>query len=614
MTTAHGRSHPGAAPAPERWRPPISAALALGFGGLVATAVAAVLLISLDIARRNTEELLQRTAVLWIDGVVQGLDRHLGPARHQVEFLAERLAEGDVAPDDEARLRDLLLGSLAAAPQIAGVAFIRDDLYAVRVGRVGGGVGAETGSWMIEPAFRLALRRGESAEGFAWGDILYLEQLRDSHVTLTMPVRRDGVFHGIVAGAVSISGLSEFLAEPRGVTDARAFILRGRDEVLAHPALAGGPRGLSADKPLPGLGEVGDPVLAALWTPEMGHVGDFLAGTGVTGRMVMAAGESHIVLYREIENYGSVPWLVGVHVPAMEVNAPIRRLAVASMVGGAILVLAVVLALLLGRGLSRPIGRLAAAAGAVGELDFAAARPLPRSLFRELDAAARAYNTMLAGLRWFETYVPRSLVLLLMRRGEADAPASEERAVTVLFTDIVDFTAIAQRLTAPRLAAFLNRHFALLATCIEAEGGTIDKYIGDSIMAFWGAPATQPDHASLACRAALAIAEAVGADNERRQRKGMRPVRLRIGIHSGPAIAGNIGAPGRINYTLVGDTVNIAQRLEQLGKSVDTGADDVIVLTSGATAVIVADRLPLTPLGLRELRGQGEATEVFRLV
>ena len=103
-------------------------------------------------------------------------------------------------------------------------------------------------------------------------------------------------------------------------------------------------------------------------------------------------------------------------------------------------------------------------------------------------------------------------------------------------------------------------------------------------------------------------------DNEVRRRRDEPPITMRVGIHTGRAIAGNIGAPGRINYTLIGDTVNIAQRLEQLGKSVDTGADDVIVLTSGATAVIVADRLPLTPLGLRELRGQGEATEVFRLV
>src|SRR3990170_2520292 len=115
-------------------------------------------------------------------------------------------------------------------------------------------------------------------------------------------------------------------------------------------------------------------------------------------------------------------------------------------------------------------------------------------------------------------------------------------------------------------------------------------------MAFWGAPATQPDHASLACRAALAIAKAVGADNERRRRKGMSPVRLRIGIHSGPAIAGNIGAPGRINYTLVGDTVNIAQRLEQLGKSVDTGADDVIVLTSGDNGRRSATMTAVAPL------------------
>ena len=91
-------------------------------------------------------------------------------------------------------------------------------------------------------------------------------------------------------------------------------------------------------------------------------------------------------------------------------------------------------------------------------------------------------------------------------------------------------------------------------------------------MAFWGAPTRQQDHASRACRAALAIADAVRADNRRRQGEGLPPVRIRIGLYDGRVVAGNIGAPGRINYTLVGDAVNAANRLEQLGKEVDPSA------------------------------------------
>jgi class 3 adenylate cyclase len=133
-------------------------------------------------------------------------------------------------------------------------------------------------------------------------------------------------------------------------------------------------------------------------------------------------------------------------------------------------------------------------------------------------------------------------------------------------------------------------------------------------MAFWGAPALQPDHAQRACRAALAIAKTLRADNERRSEKGLRPVRVRIGIHSGIAVVGNVGAPGRINYTLIGDDVNIAQRLEQLAKDFDPGNGETVVLLSEETAKQLGEGFTLATVGAHILRGQSEPIEAFRLV
>jgi class 3 adenylate cyclase len=593
--------------------------LVLGFGLLVAGAVAAVLLLALDVARRNTSELLRETAELSIRAQVSDLDHHLRPARLQVEFLARQLADGNVPLDDDDRLRDLMLGSLAAAPQIAGVAFVRADLHAVRAGREAAAYGTGAGSWVDHPEIRLALRNASSHAGFQWGEVTYLQVLRGSCVILSMPVRRDGRFEGAVLAAVSITELSNYLAATTPPIGGRAFILRGRDEVIAHPALVGGVDGLSADRPLLRLDEVRDPVLAAMWTPPIDDAQGVLGDSAVTGRII-GIGDSawgddstYLFLYSEIGTYGPTPWLVGFYVRLEDVNEPMRRLVFVAVVGGAIFVVAVLLALLLGRSLARPIRRLADAADAIRELSIENVAPLRRSPFRELDVAARAFNAMLGGLRWFQTYVPRLLVLQLIGQEQTEL-ASEERIVTVLFTDIVGFTEIAGRLPAPQLAEFLNRHFGLLAGCIDAEQGTVDKYIGDSVMAFWGAPAAQGDHALRACRAAKAIATILREDNERRSAKGLRPVRLRIGIHTGPAVVGNVGAPGRINYTLIGDTVNIAQRLEQLGKEVDTGADDVIVLISGETAACLDDSFAPQPLGEQELRGRSESLVVFRLL
>jgi len=601
------------------WRPPISAVLVLGFGALVAGAVAAVLLLSLDVAERNTNELLRQTAELSIKAQIENLNRHLQPARSQVEFLARQLATGAVPFDDDSRLRDLLLGSLAAAPQIAGVAYVREDLHAVRAGREGGVYGTDAGSWIDRPEIRLALREAPKLPGFAWGDVLYIDRARSSFVTLRVPVREGAAFRGLVVAVVSIGELSNFIAATTPPVGGRAFILRGRDEVIAHPALAGGAGGQSTDKPLPRIDEIGDPALAAMWTDPIGDAREVLGDSDVAGRIVVVGDSewdyerTYIFLYREIGGYGPTPWIVGFYARLEDVNQPLQRLVVVAVIGGAIFIVAMLLAFLLGRGLARPIRRLAMAAEAIRDFSVDEVAPLRGSPFRELDIAARAFNSMLGGLRWFQTYVPRALVLQLMGQAQADLE-SKQRVVTVLFTDIVGFTEIGGRLAAPQLAEFLNRHFALLGACIDAEQGTIDKYIGDSVMAFWGAPQLQADHAHRACRAAKAIAETLRADNERRSAKDLRPVRLRIGIHTGPVVVGNVGAPGRVNYTLIGDTVNTAQRLEALGKTVDIGSDDVVVLVSGETADCVGDDFRLESMGSYELRGRSESLRVYRLL
>jgi class 3 adenylate cyclase len=601
-------------------RPPIAAVFVFGFGGLVAGAVAAVLLLSLDIAERNTSELMRQTAEMSIDGVVANIGQHLQPPRNQVEFLAKQLSGSIVPLDDDGRLRDLLLGSLAAAPQITGVAYVRADLHAIRAGREAGRAESAAGNWLDRPEVRLALRDAPSLTGFMWGDVIYLETLRGSYITLRAPVRRDGVFHGLVIAAVSIGELSNNLAVTTRPYNGRAFILRGRDEVIAHPALVGESGRGTAQKPLPLVSEIGDPALAALWTAPYEPAADVLAGSHVTGRIVFVSGEQGdyedavLFLYRQITDYGPQPWLVGIYFRLSDVNEPVVRLVWIGAIGAGILVLAVIGALLLGRTLARPIRQLAASAEAMRTLQFENVKPFGGSAYRELDIAGRAFDAMVAGLHWFEVYVPRSLVRRLIGSEARTDLASEERAVTVLFTDIAGFSEIAGRLPAVQLAEFLNRHFAMLAGCIEAEDGTVDKYIGDSVMAFWGAPAVQPDHARRACRAAQAIAKTLREDNERRSEKGLRPVRVRIGIHSGIAVVGNVGAPGRINYTLIGDDVNIAQRLEQLAKDFDPGNGETVVLLSGETAKELGEGFTLEAAGSHLLRGQSEPIEAFRLV
>jgi class 3 adenylate cyclase len=219
---------------------------------------------------------------------------------------------------------------------------------------------------------------------------------------------------------------------------------------------------------------------------------------------------------------------------------------------------------------------------------------------------------MAAGLAWFETYLPRTLVRQLIQRSDRRDVASEEREITVMFTDIVDSSSFAGRLNRLALAEFLNHHFALVGGSVDKSGGTIDKYTGDGVMAFWGAPIEQPNHARRACRAARRIAARIAVDNEARRQAGLPIVRVRVGIHTGMALVGNIGAPGRINYTPLGETVILAERIQRMAKSVDRG-DEVTVLISGATCAAIGGSFPCDSVGVRRLDGHAAPVALYRL-
>ena len=215
--------------------------------------------------------------------------------------------------------------------------------------------------------------------------------------------------------------------------------------------------------------------------------------------------------------------------------------------------------------------------------------------------------------RWAASSLPRALVRQLLQAGDLAGLESDSRNVTVMFTDIAGYSTVSEGKSATEVAELLNHHFSLVTEEIEAEHGTVDKFIGDSVMAFWGAPEKQKNRAIHACRAALAIQDRIIADNRLRAESGNPPVRMRIGIHSGEATAGNIGSPSRLNYTVIGDTVNIAQRLEQLGKQVSPDAE-VAIVVSAATATDAGGGFAVEPVGDVPVKGRAAPVKVYRLL
>ena len=591
-------------------RVPIRVALAVTFGVIIAV-TAAALILALESGRQNTIELVRDRSERIIDTIVERTRLHLDPARDQSEFLARLFRDGDLDPQNEATLLSQLRAALAGIPQIAALAVIRTDLKQLRVERHGDDVVMRTIDMHTVPGLDEAFEMAQSAGQPVWGELLWSERLNQPLVNVRTPLWHERSFLGILVTTVTVAELSRFLAELPAGSNVGAFILLGRSHVLAHAALADNPQLFKRDKPLPELSEIGDPVLASIWSPDLEAGAAAFVGPSKS-HIVTVDHIPYVFIYRDISGYSDQPWVVGRYLPLDELGSEVRRVEHAAWLGLAAVLAAVAGAWLVGYAIGKPMLRLARATSAIRTLDLSAARPLAGSQLRELDEAIRAYNSLIATLHWFETYVPRRLVKQLMAQGE-QATALVERDVTVLFTDIVDFTSLAERLSASDAATFLNDHFRLLAACVEAEGGTIDKYIGDSLMAFWGAPELQMDHSARACRAARAIAAAIVGDNRRRRGRDLPPVRIRIGIHAGPAMVGNIGAPGRINYTLVGDVVNTAQRIEDVAKECMTDDDEAVVLVSDVVLRSAGAGCSAQPIGQHVLRGRHEATNVFRL-
>ena len=371
--------------------------------------------------------------------------------------------------------------------------------------------------------------------------------------------------------------------------------------------------GLSADNPLPRLAGFRDPVLAAIWQEKDRFDLAITLAQGTDGHAIRVGGEDYVFMFRRLHGFGPKPLIVGAYFLIADVGTELRRMVISVAVGIGGLVLALLAAVVLGRRIARPIVRFSAAAGQVRDLNIGDIQDLPGSVFRELDRQSKAFNAMLRALRWFELYIPRKVVERLVKRGEIGDTTSSEQEITVMFTDIAGFSSVAENLSAPEVAAVVNRHFEIVAGCIEAEDGTVDKFIGDSVMAFWGAPDAQADAAERACRAALAIADAIRAENDRRRSEGDAPLGIRIGIHTGSATVGNIGSPGRINYTIIGDAVNVGQRLEQLGKCLFPEGSETAILVSGATAAALGPDLHPTSAGKHLVKGRAGEIDVFKL-
>lgn len=419
--------------------------------------------------------------------------------------------------------------------------------------------------------------------------------------TVAAPFHQDGRIIGVAAVDLTLEGLSEYLAEHRISRNTLSYLLDRRGRVIANSELAttwtneGGRVGLQH------IAALHQPLTSAAYA-ECGIRAGALCAFSHDGRPFLA---SLTPMGKEIDQ----AWQLFTITPVDDFTTALRSNNERLLVFGLIAVLAQVgIIYLLSAVVAAPLEKLAVAVRRVQDLDGHAIHPLS-SPIREIAVLSRAVNQLDAFVRSFAAYVPVSLVRQLLETHRSLELGGSSRFLTVMFTDIEGFSTHSEELPAQELMLRISAYLDIVIRAVEAEQGTIDKFIGDGVMAFWGAPALLEDHARRACLAALRMQQGMARLNAEWEARGLKPFNMRIGIHSDAVLVGNIGSAARMSYTVMGDGVNIAARLEGVNKEYGTR-----IIVSHGVYKEAGEGLCVRPLDEVAVRGRRSRILVYELL
>lgn len=272
------------------------------------------------------------------------------------------------------------------------------------------------------------------------------------------------------------------------------------------------------------------------------------------------------------------------------------------------MVLSSLIFFMLYREIKDPVLKLVAETDKIKNFDLSEKVEIPASL-AELEILIKAVGDMKMGLQSFQKYVPANLVRQLIETHQEARIGGKLKELTVFFSDVADFTHITENLAPNELTTQLSEYFDDVTNTIIEFKGTVDKYIGDSVMAFWGAPYEMEDHALLACRAALKCQRQIQELGKRWKAEGKFEFQTRIGLNTGEIVVGNVGSEQRLNYTVIGDPVNLASRLEGLNKHYGTR-----IIVSEETYSRCKKSIEVRLLDFVIVKGKSEPVRIYELV
>jgi adenylate cyclase len=410
-------------------------------------------------------------------------------------------------------------------------------------------------------------------ETHIWSDVYIFANSGQPGLNTAITFMREGSLVGVVSVAIELRRMADYLRELKIAEHGKAFIVNRKGEMIAFEDTREVAERVSENEEASRLRTIGAGTAPLLRVAAQGIRSNKLSLADLKGPVdLRVTGGDGAGYYVSLAPSGFQDWIIGTVVPEADFTARIEEnlRALVYTLAGAILLIALLSIIISHRFIIQPLRRMMALTRSVEKFELEKMVHRPSNIV-EIDQLSRSLNRMSIGLGAFRRYLSADLVRTLLASGIEAKAGGERRTLTVMFTDLEGFTAATERL-GHRIMPLLNRYLDALTRVVIRNGGTVDKYIGDSIMAFWNAPMRNEEHALAACRSALECAAAM---------KGLReagpngepalPFNLRIGVNTGRVIVGNIGSEEKIEYTVIGDPVNLANRLEGLNKAYGTG-------------------------------------------
>jgi adenylate cyclase len=400
------------------------------------------------------------------------------------------------------------------------------------------------------------------AKHFIWTDAFISYPNKNLATAAVSPIyNKLGQYMGVFSLYISLEGVSNYLRTLTIGKNGISFLINGRNELIAFPGMQQWMDNEPEKTKLGALSSEGKP-----WIKDAIH---YFNATGTKQFVYIHDHKRYIAsfeaLIEEIPEVIAYNWKIGIVVPESDFTRNLELNNIFMLLIGIVtLLVGIVLVSILSKRIAARIKLLVNETVEIKNFNFKTKKV--KSIIKEVDSIASAIHSIKMNLRAFKKYLPAHLVRQLIESGEDVQIGGEKKTLSILFSDINNFTRITEISDSEQLMPQLCEYLDSMSKIIIETHGTIDKFIGDSVMAFWGAPLADPNHCVHACQAALFCKIKIEQINKAWVEQGKIPYITRFGVHTGEVIVGNIGSSERMNYTALGDGINLASRLEEMNK------------------------------------------------